>query len=125
MDTPAQPPVAARRIDLTRKLRWRSVFSNSLDALVAILTCAAIVPLLSVIYMVLSRGAIHFRLSMLWSLPPAAGMDGGGFGNALLGTLILVGIGALVSVPIGVLTAIFLTEYSHGSKSARLIRFSA
>ena len=99
--------------------------SNSLDALVAILTCAAIVPLLSVIYMVLSHGAVHFRLSMLWQLPPAAGMDGGGFGNALLGTFLLVGIGALVSVPLGVLTAIFLTEYSRGSRSARIIRFSA
>ena len=62
---------------------------------------------------------------MLWTLPPAAGMKGGGFGNALVGTLIMVGIGALVSVPIGVLTAIFLTEYSRGSKSARIIRFAA
>jgi phosphate transport system permease protein len=119
------PPNGANQIDLTRKLRWRSMFSNSLDATVGILTCAAIVPLLSVIYMVLSHGAVHFRLSMLWQLPPAAGMEGGGFGNALLGTLILVVIGALVSVPLGVLTAIFLTEYSRGSKSARIIRFSA
>ena len=123
--TSMPPETGARRIDLTKKLRWRSIFSNGLDALVAILTCAAIVPLLSVIYMVLSHGAVHFRLSMLWQLPPAAGMQGGGFGNALLGTLILVGIGALASVPLGILTAIFLTEYSRGSKSARVIRFSA
>ena len=75
--------------------------------------------------MVISRGAVNFRFSMLWDLPPAAGMQGGGFGNALLGTLLLVGIGALVSVPLGVLTAVFLTEYSRGSKSARIIRFSA
>ncbi len=75
--------------------------------------------------MVLSRGAIHFRPSMLWELPPAAGTDGGGFGNALVGTMLLVGMGGLVSVPVGILTAIFLTEYSRGSRSARLIRFSA
>ena len=126
-DTISIPPVATgpRKIDLSRKLRWRSIFSNSLDALVGILTCLAIVPLISVIYMVLSRGAIHFQASMLTSLPPAMGMDGGGFGNALVGTLIMVGIGALVSVPVGVLTAIFLTEYSRGSRSARIIRFSA
>ena len=132
MSNPAQSPTpptstasTARRIDLTRKLRWRSIFSNGLDALVAVLTCAAIVPLISVIYMVLARGAVNFRFSMLWELPPAAGMTGGGFGNALVGTLLLVGIGSLVSVPIGILTAIFLTEYSRGSKSARAIRFSA
>jgi phosphate transport system permease protein len=126
-DTLSIPPVAVgpRKIDLSRKLRWRSIFSNSLDALVAALTCLAIVPLISVIYMVLSRGATHLRASMLSDLPPALGDDGGGFGNALVGTLVMVGIGALVSVPVGVLTAIFLTEYSRGSRSARTIRFAA
>jgi phosphate transport system permease protein len=126
-ETISLPPAATgpRQIDLRRKLRWRSVFSSGLDALVAILTCLAIVPLISVLYMVLSRGAIHFQAMMLTSLPPAMGMDGGGFGNALVGTLIMVGIGALVSVPVGVLTAIFLTEYSRGSRSARIIRFAA
>jgi phosphate transport system permease protein len=120
--SPSDPPA---KIDLRRKLRWRSIFSNGLDALVAIMTCAAIVPLISVIYMVVVHGAVHFHPEMLWTLPPAAGMTGGGFGNALVGTLIMVGIGALVSVPVGVLTSIFLTEYSRGSKSARIIRFSA
>ncbi len=119
------PPSAAPVIDLTRKLRWRSVFSNSLDALVALMTCAAIIPLISVIYMVIVRGAVHFVPSMLWTLPPAMGMTGGGFGNALIGTLIMVGIGTLVAVPVGVLTAIFLTEYSRGTRSARIIRFTA
>jgi phosphate transport system permease protein len=112
-------------MDLSRKLRWRLVFSRVMDVLVGLITLAALIPLISVLYMVAKRGAGNLRLSMLWELPPAAGMAGGGFGNALVGTLILVGIGALVSVPIGILTAIFLTEYSHGSKSARMIRFCA
>jgi phosphate transport system permease protein len=118
-------PSRPRHIDMTRKLRGRVVVSRALDVLVAVLTCAAIVPLISVIYMVMRKGALSFRLSMLWQLPPAAGMTGGGFGNALVGTLLLVGIGGLVSVPIGILTAVYLTEYSRGSRSARIIRFSA
>lgn len=112
-------------MDLSRRWRWRSIFSKGMDGVVALLTLMAIIPLISVLYMVVKRGMGSFHWSMLWELPPAAGMDGGGFGNALLGTLILVGIGTLVSVPFGILTAIFLTEYSHGSKSARVIRFSA
>jgi phosphate transport system permease protein len=96
-----------------------------MDILVGLVTLAALVPLVSVLYMVVKKGAGNFRWSMLWELPPAAGMDGGGFGNALVGTLILVAIGAAFSIPIGILTAIFLTEYSLGSKSARLIRFCA
>ena len=122
---PADAEPASGRIDLTRKTRWRSVFSRGLDGIVFLATCAAVVPLFSVLYMVLRRGAANFRFPMLWSLPPAARMDGGGFGNALVGTLILVGIGAVASVPLGVLTAIFLTEYSRGSRGARLIRFAA
>lgn len=122
---PSAAPRVARTMDLSRKLHWRLIFSRGMDCVVALLTLMAIIPLISVIYMVLMRGAGNLRWSMLWELPPSAGVSGGGFGNALLGTLILVGIGSLVSVPIGVLTAIFLTEYSHGSKSARIIRFSA
>jgi phosphate transport system permease protein len=125
MNAPSPPDAQAKPMDLNRRLRWRSIFSRGMDGLVALMTLAALIPLASVLYMVVSRGAAHFRWSMLWELPPAAGMEGGGFGNALLGTLLLVGIGTLVSLPIGVLTAIFLTEYSHGSKSARVIRFCA
>jgi phosphate transport system permease protein len=124
-DSPPQPAPANGRFDLSRKLRFRSLLSYALDGLVGILTLAAVVPLISVLYMVVYRGAGNFRWSMLWQLPPAAGMDGGGFGNALVGTLIMVGIGTLVSVPLGILTAIYLSEYSRGSKSARVIRFSA
>lgn len=118
-------PNGPRDMNLTRKLRWRSVFSRGMDFVVGLVTLAALVPLVSVLYMVVRKGAGNFRWSMLWELPPAAGMEGGGFGNALVGTLILVCIGAVVSVPTGILTAIFLTEYSQGSKSARIIRFCA
>jgi phosphate transport system permease protein len=118
-------PNGPRDMDLSRKPRLRSVFSRGMDVVVGLVTLAALIPLVSVLYMVVRKGAGNFRWSMLWELPPAAGMDGGGFGNALVGTLILVAIGAAVSVPTGILTAIFLTEYSHGSKSARLIRFCA
>src|SRR5277367_5943719 len=128
MDAPNQTtlrPHGPRDMDLSRKPRLRLIFSRGMDIAVGLVTLAALVPLVSVLYMVVSRGAGNFRWSMLWQLPPAAGMDGGGFGNALEGTLLLVGIGTLASLPIGVLTAIFLTEYSIGSRSARIIRFAA
>ena len=119
------PVTRVAGMDLSRKWRWRLVFSWGMDVLVAAVTLAALVPLGSVLYMVIWRGAGNFRWEMLWKLPPAAGMAGGGFGNALAGTLVLVAIGAVVSVPVGILTAIYLTEYAHGSKSARAIRFAA
>jgi phosphate transport system permease protein len=114
-----------RRMDLARKPRFSNFISRFMDGVVAVITLAALVPLVSVLYTVVSRGAGNFHFSVLWQLPPAAGMTGGGFGNALVGTFLLVLIGAAVSVPIGVLSAIYLTEYAPGSKTARLIRFSA
>src|SRR5277367_4388265 len=117
MDAPNQTtlrPHGPRDMDLSRKPRLRLIFSRGMDIAVGLVTLAALVPLVSVLYMVVTKGAGNFRWSMLWELPPAAGMSGGGFGNALLGTFLLVAIGAVFSVPIGILTAIFLTEYSHG-----------
>ncbi len=90
MSTPASPvpysSASFKHMDFSHKARWRSIFSRGMDALVGLLALAAIIPLISVIYMVVERGAGNFRWSMLWELPPAAGMEGGGFGNALLGT---------------------------------------
>ena len=60
-------------MDLSRKLRWRSVFSRGMDILIGLVTLTALIPLVSVLYMVVSRGAGNFRWSMLWELPPAAG----------------------------------------------------
>ncbi|MFZ4814858.1 MAG: phosphate ABC transporter permease PstA [Phototrophicaceae bacterium] len=47
----------------------------------------------------------------------------GGILNALIGTLLMVGMAALMAVPIGVLTAIYLSEYGYGSRFAEVVRF--
>jgi phosphate transport system permease protein len=50
---------------------------------------------------------------------------GGGFGNAILGTLVMVGIAALISVPIGILAAAYLADLGPNSKLAEVARFLA
>ena len=82
----------------------------------------AMVPLVSLVYEVISRGlarldAEFFNSSMLGIIGP-----GGGAYHAILGTLIITGITALMSVPIGLLTAIYLVEYGRGPL-ARWITF--
>src|SRR5262249_17889051 len=52
-------------------------------------------------------------LDLFTQLPPAAGMEGGGVGNALVGTLLMIGIAAVLSVPFGILAAVFLAEFSR------------
>ena len=81
-------------------------------------------PLFSVVYMLLVRGFHKLSLSIFTSLPPAAMEEGGGFGNAIVGTLIMVGIAALIAVPIGIVAAIFLAEVGPRSWLAQVVRFA-
>jgi phosphate transport system permease protein len=125
--TPAAAPPA--EIDLPRlekTLRHpRSLFSFCMSVLTGLLTCVAVVPLFSVLYMVAVRGGKRLGVALFTELPPAAGMVGGGIGNALLGTLLIVAIAALISVPVGILAAVFLAEFGPESKTAAAVRFAA
>ncbi|RBY78171.1 phosphate ABC transporter permease PtsA [Geodermatophilus sp. TF02-6] len=74
----------------------------------------AMVPLVSLVWTVVSSGlprldAEFFHSSMLGILGP-----GGGVYHAIMGTLVITGITTLMSVPIGLLTAVYLVEYGHG-----------
>src|SRR5262245_58277740 len=89
------------------------------------MTVIACVPLFSVLLMLLWRGGEKLSLQLFTELPPTAFEDGGGFGNAIMGTLVMVGIAALISVPFGILAAVFLAELGPDSKVAEVVRFSA
>src|SRR5262249_43688050 len=71
------------------------------------------------------RGGSRLSFALLTELPPAAGMIGGGIGNALLGTLLMVSIAALLAVPFGIITAIFLSEFGGDGRTASAVRFAA
>lgn len=87
--------------------------------------CLAIslVPLFAVILYVLAKGINRLNLSLFTQLPPSAGQADGGIGNAIIGTLLVVGIATVIAVPFGVLAAVYLSEFSSG-KLTRWIRFA-
>jgi phosphate transport system permease protein len=87
------------------------------------LTLLALVPLFSVVLMLLWRGGKRLSTTLFTSLPPAPLEQGGGFGNAIVGTLLMVGLAMLFSVPFGVLTAVYLAQ-ARG-KVAEAVRFCA
>ncbi len=125
-------PAEQQTVDLPRLERSlrhpRTAFSFCLSLLVAGMALAAMVPLFSVLYMLTVRGGSQLFESgyrLFTELPPAAGMKGGGIGNALVGTLVIVGIATLISVPVGVLGAIFLAEFGPESRTATAVRFCA
>lgn len=73
----------------------------------------ALIPLLSLIFEVAKRGIPGLSIEFLTS--DARGkIGGGGAAHAIVGTLVITGVAALISVPIGLLAAIYLTEYGEG-----------
>ena len=81
-----------------------------------IMAIFACLPLFSVLIMLIIRGSQRLSWRLFTELPPTAFDIGGGFGNAIMGTVVMVGIGMLLSVPIGILCAIFLAEFAPDSK---------
>jgi phosphate transport system permease protein len=111
---------------LERSLRHpRTMFSAVLSVLTGIATVIACVPLFSVLFMLVYRGGRTLSLACFTELPPAALQDGGGFGNAIVGTVVMVGIAALLSVPFGIMAAVFLAVIGPESKLASAVRFTA
>lgn len=83
----------------------------------------ALVPLFSLVLGTLANGAERLDLQFLtWSMRNILG-EGGGAIHAIWGTLIVTGIATLISVPIGLFTAIYLVEYGSTHKLASAIRF--
>jgi phosphate transport system permease protein len=96
-----------------------------MSGLTTLMTIMALVPLFSVVLMLLIRGGKRLSLSVFSQLPPAAFEQGGGFGNAIVGTLVMVGLAALISVPFGVLGAVFLAEVGPETHLAKVVRMCA
>ena len=101
----------------------RTLFGIVMDGLVFSTITLALIPLLAVLLYVVAQGIGSLSLDAFRELPPPPLVEGGGFGNAIVGTLLMVAIGAVISIPFGVLAAIYLSEFSSG-KIADWTRFA-
>ncbi len=101
----------------------RRLFGGLMTTLVVICTVIALIPLVAIIINVLIKGAGRLDLEVFTELPPPPLVQGGGMRNAFFGTLITLLIGALLSVPLGILTAIYTVEFGQGKKAAAIVRF--
>jgi phosphate transport system permease protein len=129
-DRVAAPPIPLRESTAAPDLRraWgerRALRSTILTVGAWVVAVIASVPLFSVLYMLIVQGGSRFSLDLLTELPPAGFELGGGFGNAIVGTLVMVAIAAVISIPVGILAATYLAELSPESRLAGSARFLA
>jgi phosphate transport system permease protein len=96
----------------------RTLFDRGMTILAFALTLIGVLPLLSVLWNIIYKGAPGLTAAM-FSQP----IIDGGFANAIVGTLTMVAIGAAISIPLGIATGIYLSEYDSTSQLNRTIRF--
>jgi len=98
---------------------WMSGVMIGLTYLAAVL---ATLPLLLILAHLLKKGATSLSLSFFTSMPKPVGEMGGGMANAIVGTLILIGIACMIGLPIGIGAGIYLSE-KRSRPLAQSVRF--
>jgi len=101
----------------------RNIGSRILTIIAGLFAGIAVLPLVLVLGYVLVKGASKISFTLFTELPPPPGLEGGGIGNAVIGTFVVTIIAGLVAIPVGVGGGIFLAEYSRGGSFAQFIRF--
>src|SRR5215472_5670760 len=86
--TASVQPVAIKT--RTARDKVRLIGNNFLTVICIVLSFLTLIPLFSIVYLVVQKGLPLLRPSVFMELPPAPGVEGGGFGNAIQGTLLMV-----------------------------------
>ena len=102
----------------------RRLLKHRIGILLSISAMAAgILALLWILAVLVINGLGAIDLDMFTHTTPAPGSDGGGLLNPIIGSLMMVGIAALISTPIGIFAGIYLAEYGEESRFAQITRF--
>jgi phosphate transport system permease protein len=102
----------------------RRITSRIAETLCAIAVLLALLPLAFILFYVIRQGIGSLNLAFFTQMPKPVGEAGGGMANAIVGTLILIGLAALFAVPIGCICGIHLSEYPD-TKFSSVVRFAA
>jgi phosphate transport system permease protein len=104
--------------------RYRKIKSHLMEGLCGLAVLLALVPLVMILFYVIKEGAGALNWDFFTKMPKPVGETGGGMANAIVGTLILVGLAGLFAVPIGCICGIHLSEYPD-TKFSSSVRFAA
>ena len=102
----------------------RRLTSNAMVGLMALAVLVAVLPLVLILANLVVKGAGSLTWDFFTRMPAPAGELGGGVANAIVGTLIIVGVASLIGLPVGILAGVYCAEYP-GSRITWLTRFVA
>ena len=108
---------------MTRNTR-RRIVSRIAVTLCLLSVIIALVPLGFILFFVVTKGIGALNWDFFTQLPKPVGEPGGGMANAIVGTLMLSGLGAIFAIPVGIVSGVYMSEYA-GSRFASAVRFAA
>ncbi len=102
----------------------RRVMNRVVEVLAVACTVALLLPLALIFGYLVVKGITAVNLDFFTQLPKPVGEAGGGMGNAIVGTLVLIALACALGLPIGVLTGVYLAEHGD-SRLGSAVRFAA
>ena len=105
-----------------RNLRKRKVINITMLTLSVVSALIAILPLIYIFFYTTAAGISSLDLDFFTELPKPVGEGGGGIANAIVGSIQIVGIGAVFGIPVGLLAGIYVAEYSK-TFLANIVKF--
>ena len=123
----AAPATEAREVTNFAATHDRRTFVSTLmTSLMTLSVLLILLPLAAVLYTVISKGASVLSIDFLTTdIPVVSRSVGPGMGPAIFGTLLITAIASVMALPVGILGAIYLNEYSAGGRLGKLVRFLA
>jgi phosphate transport system permease protein len=103
---------------------WRKIKSSCVSGLCLICALAVIAPLAWLLFDLIRKGAGSLDLDFFTQLPNPVGEAGGGMANAIVGSMTLLGLAALLGIPVGVLGGVYLSEFGT-PRMKWAVRFAA
>ncbi|HET9425130.1 MAG TPA: phosphate ABC transporter permease PstA [Gemmatimonadaceae bacterium] len=100
----------------------RRVKNAAMLGLLSAAAIAATLPLILIIFHLVQKGLSSVQWSFFTNMPAPAGATGGGMANAIVGTLVLIGIACMIGLPVGIGAGLYLSEY-QGSRLSTAVRF--
>ncbi len=109
---------------MNEKLYRRRVRTNWIGLTLSMAAMAiGLFVLLWILFVLFKNGLSALDWNMFTKSTPAPGSDGGGLANAIVGSLMIVGLATFLSTPIGIFAGVYLAEYGDRSKIAQVTRF--
>lgn len=101
-----------------RSLKIRHAKNYLFIGVIGLCSVLLMVPLILIFYQLITLGGKSINLTFLTQIPKSPGEAGGGIYNAIVGTTLLVALASLISIPLGILTGVYISEYQNSRLSA-------